>query len=106
MRRLWLANGGRAPITQQDGSDDKESETEEYKVTLKNSDGVIFDETVVSYGSKIVEPKMPEVEGYTFVGWFDNLDSKVPFDFETPIKSDLVLFAKFSLILKFAKHQP
>ena len=45
--------GGGAPITQQDGSDDKESETEKYKVTLKNSDGVIFDESVVSYGSKI-----------------------------------------------------
>lgn len=93
---LTTQSGGAASGTQSGDSDDKESEVPEYKVTLKNSDGVIFDETVVSYGSKIVEPKMPEVEGYTFVGWFDNLDSKVPFDFETPIKSDLELVAKWN----------
>lgn len=54
-----------------------------------NVEGIENDVVEVNYGSKVVVPETPENEGYKSLGWFDSEDQ--PFDFETPIVSDMTL---------------
>jgi len=74
---------------------DKNPSSGKVTVILKNSDGVVLSESEIISGSLINKPSMPEVEGYTFIGWFERLSDEVPFDFNTAITSDLELWAKW-----------
>ena len=38
---------------------------------------------------------MPTVEGYTFIGWFEDAENGTQFDFNTAITSDITLIAKW-----------
>lgn len=60
-------------------------------VTLKLDEEVY---ETVRKGNKIEEPKDPEKEGYTFVGWYVN-DEK--FDFDKPVKEDIELTPKWKI---------
>lgn len=75
--------------------DDGDEKIDSCFVVLKNSDGTVLTESEIEIGSIIEEPIMPEVEGYTFIGWYESLDSDEPFDFTKPITDDTVLFAKW-----------
>lgn len=50
---------------------------------------VILDEALAQ------EPLAVTLDGYSFVGWFVDLEDELPFDFNTPITTDLTLYAKF-----------
>ena len=54
-----------------------------------NVESIENDVVEVNYGSKVAVPETPENEGYKSLGWFDREDQ--PFDFETPIVSDMTL---------------
>lgn len=58
--------------------------------TLKIGAGIETQE--VKVGSKVLEPKRPEAEGYNFIGWYLNGEE---YDFNSPVKSDLNLEAKW-----------
>ncbi len=58
--------------------------------TLKIGPGIPAQE--VKVGTKATEPETPTAEGYEFVGWY--LDGKA-YDFNTPVKSDINLEAKW-----------
>lgn len=49
-------------------------------------------------GSKPIEPKPIEQEGFLFVGWFTDLSETVPFDFNQPINEDIGLIAKWKSV--------
>src|SRR5690554_1710287 len=51
----------------------------------------------IKHGTKIMEPKIPTKEGYTFVGWFKDINDINPFNFESHITSDLILTPKWEL---------
>ncbi len=55
-------------------------------------DGVSVPAQNVSSGGTAIEPKNPEREGYTFKYWY-NQDQNTPFDFSTPITTDITLTA-------------
>ncbi|MCQ2446008.1 MAG: InlB B-repeat-containing protein, partial [Clostridia bacterium] len=59
-------------------------------------DGAPYQSLTVDYGTLLTAPDDPEKEHYTFDGWFTAEDEK--WDFDTPIESDLDLYAKFSPI--------
>ncbi|WP_306534355.1 discoidin domain-containing protein [[Ruminococcus] torques] len=66
---------------------------EEWTVTFKGSDGEIIAGVKVEDGKKVARPENdPVKEGYKFIGWF--VDGK-EFDFNTEIKGDLVIEARF-----------
>lgn len=66
-----------------------------YNVTINlnndNNDSLSYD---IEYGNKLTPIENPMLGGYTFMGW--ETDDGVPFDFSTPIESNLVINAKFS----------
>lgn len=60
------------------------------------SDHGSFEDQTIEYGKLIKTDKLtiPEVEGYTFDGWYTEDNTK--FDFTTPIKSNTTVYAKWT----------
>lgn len=46
-------------------------------------------------GGWVSEPEEPAKTGYTFQGWYTDFDCKTPYEFGTPVKSDLDLYASW-----------
>lgn len=67
-----------------------------YTVQFVSDYGSFADQTV-EYGETIKTDKLtiPEVEGYTFDGWYADETHKTKFDFSTPITGDTKLYAKW-----------
>lgn len=68
------------------------------KYTVKFvSDYGSFEEQTIEHGKPIDTDKLtiPEVEGYTFDGWYADDNHTVKFNFSTPITSDTKVYAKW-----------
>ena len=51
----------------------------------------------VEKGQKAVKPDIPKASGVTFEGWYSNpACTGDAFDFDTPITSDITLYAKWT----------
>ncbi|WP_051591136.1 GH25 family lysozyme [Bacillus sp. UNC438CL73TsuS30] len=68
----------------------------QYQVTFKNDDGGVLSSQKVNYGAKPLSVKVPVRTGYTFVGWFKSSKDTVPYNLQTPIKSAVVLSARYA----------
>jgi uncharacterized repeat protein (TIGR02543 family) len=44
----------------------------------------------------VAEPAAPSKEGYAFAGWYSNLMLTSTYDFNTPVTTDLILYAKWN----------
>ncbi len=51
----------------------------------------------IGYDTKIVAPKNPEKDHYSFLGWYTDEACTAKFDFNTAITSDIILYAKWEL---------
>jgi len=68
-----------------------------YTVTFHaNGHGTAPDMQTVAEGQTVMKPLSPAAAGYTFEGWFTDQACTSPFDFNTPITQDLVLYAKWT----------
>lgn len=74
-------------------------EAENHTVTFKYEDTKTEDAIEqVDYGQKITAPTAPTRDGFTFKGWFEkegNNYKQDAFNFDTEIKQDIVLYAKW-----------
>lgn len=61
------------------------------------SDYGSFADQTIEHGKLIETDKLtiPEVEGYTFIGWYADEAHKTKFDFSTPITGDTKVYAKW-----------
>ena len=59
----------------------------------KNINGEITSE-IINYNTKLEEPAAPEIEGYNFIGWYQDEEL---FDFSKEITEDTTITAKYSL---------
>lgn len=68
----------------------------QYTVQFVSDYGSFADQTI-EHGKPIDTDKLtiPEVEGYTFGGWYADEDRTIEFDFNTPITSDTKVYAKW-----------
>lgn len=69
----------------------------QYTIKFVSEHGSFKDQTI-EHGKPIDTDKLtiPEVEGYTFVGWYaDNTHDSTKFDFRTPITGDTKVYAKW-----------
>lgn len=71
-------------------------EKSKYTVKFVSDHGSFADQTI-EYGKLIETDKLtiPEVEGYTFDGWYADEDRTIEFDFNTPITGDTKVYAKW-----------
>lgn len=67
-----------------------------YTVQFVSDHGSFADQTI-EHGKPIGtgKPTIPEVEGFTFDGWYANDTRTTKFDFSTPITSDTKVYAKW-----------
>lgn len=68
----------------------------QYTVQFVSDYGSFADQTI-EHGKTIDTDKLtiPEVEGYTFIGWYTDEAHKTKFDFSTPITGDTKVYAKW-----------
>lgn len=71
-------------------------EKSKYTVQFVSDHGSFKDQTI-EHGKPIDTDKLtiPEVEGYTFGGWYADEDRTIEFDFNTPITGDTKVYAKW-----------
>lgn len=68
----------------------------QYTVQFVSEHGSFKDQTI-EHGKPIGtgKPTIPEVEGYTFVGWYADENRTIEFNFNTPITGDTKVYAKW-----------
>ena len=68
----------------------------QYTVQFVSDHGSFADQTI-EHGKLIETDKLtiPDVEGYTFGGWYADEDRTIEFDFNTPITGDTKVYAKW-----------
>lgn len=72
-------------------------EKSKYTVKFVSDHGSFADQTV-EHGKPIDTGKLtiPDVDGYTFGGWYADEDRTIEFDFTQPIKSNTTVYAKWT----------
>ena len=63
-------------------------------VTFKK-DGIEYAQEVVSGDSKVVEPIEPTQDGYTFTGWYTDIDCTQQYEFGNTLSENITLYAGF-----------
>ena len=70
-----------------------------YKVTFDvNGHGDNIVAQTVDSGDKASIPSAPSEEGYSFAGWYTDPDCTEKYDFDSPVKSDITLYAKWTTV--------
>ena len=68
-----------------------------YTVSFESNGGTIIQPQVVEEKGETIELSIPEKEGYVFHGWFMERGCINEFTEETPVRKDLVLYAKWTV---------
>ena len=69
-----------------------------YHLTFNmNGHGTAVDELEVKQNEKASKPDDPSAEDATFGGWYTEKECKNAYDFDTPVTSDLTLYAKWTV---------
>ena len=50
-----------------------------------------------NYGDRISKPADPSAPGYTFGGWYKDKNCPIVYDFDSPVKEDFTLYAKWTI---------
>ncbi|MCR5249593.1 MAG: carbohydrate-binding domain-containing protein [Lachnospiraceae bacterium] len=58
--------------------------------------GTAIEPQTVPEGETVAEPTEPSAAGFTFRGWYTSADYAQLYDFNTPVTSDLMLYAKWT----------
>ncbi|MBO4425590.1 MAG: InlB B-repeat-containing protein, partial [Clostridiales bacterium] len=69
-----------------------------YTVTFDaNGHGTAPSDQIIYYGDYVISPDYPAVEGYTCSGWYKDEDCTELYDFNTPVKSDITIYAGWTI---------
>lgn len=66
-----------------------------YVVTFETNGGTEVEAQSVEFGQTVSQPENPEREGYVFYGWYKDQLLSEPYDFSTPVESNITLYAKW-----------
>ena len=69
-----------------------------FTVSFDTDGGSIVSDQNVNSGNTATEPATPVKAGYTFVGWYAEVNGTEKFDFNTAIQSDITLYARWKKI--------
>lgn len=69
--------------------------TPEYTVTFNSNEGSEVSSQKVLKGECATEPEAPAKDGFTFEGWFSDEALTKAYDFDSPVTSDITLYAKW-----------
>ncbi len=66
-------------------------------VTFVYNNGTENSSKIVENGQSVAQPLHPKKENYIFAGWYRDKDFTQSYDFDTPVTTNLTLYAKFDL---------
>jgi len=72
------------------------SSDEKHTVTFETNGGSAVDAIECNDGEKVKKPSNPAKRGYTFKGWFTEKELENKYNFDTPVTSDITLYAKWT----------
>ena len=72
-----------------------ESNIIEYSIFFNTNDGEYIEPMVFNKGNLITTLPIPYKNGYEFVGWYTDIELMIPFEYNSTISSDMVLYAKY-----------
>ena len=82
--------------TKDEGGSDSGSTKDTVTVTLNSNGGNIgINKVTIPKGQKLTKPADPTKDGYKFAGWYTDSSLTKPYDFSTPVNSDITLYAKW-----------
>lgn len=67
----------------------------EHKITFMINSTVVYKDVVAEYDSKVTRPEDPIHEGLYFDGWYADSAYTQPYDFNSVVKGDAVVYAKW-----------
>ena len=70
-----------------------------FTVSFEVNGGTQVAEQQVSAGRTLSRPDAPTRDGFIFDGWYADPALETPFDFDTPVASDMTLYAKWTEVL-------
>lgn len=69
----------------------------ECTVRFESNGGSQVEDQIVHYGEKISRPEDPVRDGYTFEGWYSDIDKTILWDFDNDtVSGNMVLYAKWT----------
>lgn len=93
-------NNGGVYVAYQDDANKKKATvskfTNQLVVKFETDGGTQIPDQYVPYNGKVIRPEDPVKEGYIFENWYVDSFFIEEYDFETPVKSNLTLYAKYS----------
>lgn len=72
-------------------------EINQYTVTYESNGGSVVSEETVDYNQKFTQPTAPTKEEHNFIGWYTDAALTQPYDFNSPAKADMTLYAKWKI---------
>ncbi|WP_179086578.1 InlB B-repeat-containing protein [Paenibacillus amylolyticus] len=70
-----------------------------FTVIFDHKDGsAVTDQQPVLEGEVVSAPAAPQREGYTFIGWYSDEDLTNAYHFETPVTTNITLYAKWKVL--------
>jgi uncharacterized repeat protein (TIGR02543 family) len=70
--------------------------TDAFTVSFNENGGSLVDDRLVVSGESIDAPVAPTKSGYTFNGWFTDVELTAAYDFTSTITADITLYAKWT----------
>ena len=70
-----------------------------YTVSFVSNGGSSVASQIVANGGKASKPSDPSLSGYTFVGWYSDKKLTKAYNFNTAVKSNITLYAKWKKIV-------
>lgn len=64
-------------------------------VTFMKDAETAFSTSVVKKGNTIGAPVEPTKDGYSFAGWYTDVNCTTAYDFDLPVNTDIILYAKW-----------
>ncbi len=66
-----------------------------HTVTFMSDSESSYETSVVKEGNTVSKPKEPTNDGYSFGGWYTDVNCTTAYDFNTPVNTDITLYAKW-----------
>ncbi|MCR0248129.1 MAG: InlB B-repeat-containing protein [Clostridium sp.] len=70
-----------------------------YTVKFETDGGTTIESMTVEHGDKLEMPADPEKEMYHFRGWYSDKELKYEYDIDTPVITDMTLYAKYEAVV-------
>ena len=69
-----------------------------YTVTFDTDCDTVIEDVQVNSGATVAKPADPVKSGYTFEGWYAEVNGDEQFDFNTPITANITLYARWKAV--------